>query len=139
VDISGDFLNLSLSLGGQFVANFRRLLALFFCPWTHHRTKKCLPLTWGFAILGQDVVIFIFSNMEAVVRAGQAPLGFWLLSCTARAAPICFSISSGSRLDVFQIPQHRKALFVSGDFGNATKTKSETNCFKNKRTSRTPL
>ena len=37
---------------------------------------------WGFAILGQDVVIFIIGNMAAVVRAGQASLGFWLLSCT---------------------------------------------------------
>jgi len=38
--------------------------------------------TWGFAILGQDVVIFIFSNMAAVVRAGQTSVGLWLLSCT---------------------------------------------------------
>jgi len=36
----------------------------------------------GFAILGQNVVIFIISNMAAVVRAGQASMGFWLLSCT---------------------------------------------------------
>jgi len=28
---------------------------------------------------------------------------------------------------------------ISGDFGNNTKTKSETNCLKNKRTSRTPF
>ena len=40
--------------------------------WTH---------TWGLAILGQDIVIFIISNMAAVVRAGQASVGFWLLSC----------------------------------------------------------
>ena len=32
--------------------------------------KWKLPPTWGFAILGQDVVIFIFSYMTAVVRAG---------------------------------------------------------------------
>jgi hypothetical protein len=38
--------------------------------------------TWGFAILGLDVVIFISSNMAAVVRAGKASLNFWLLSCT---------------------------------------------------------
>jgi hypothetical protein len=38
--------------------------------------------TWGFAILGQDVVIFIISNMAAVVRAGQTSMGFWWLSCT---------------------------------------------------------
>jgi hypothetical protein len=38
--------------------------------------------TCGFAILGQDVVIFNFGNMAAVVRAGQASMGFWLLSCT---------------------------------------------------------
>jgi len=41
-----------------------------------------LQVTWGFAILGQDVVIFIISNMPAVVWAGQASVGFWLLSCT---------------------------------------------------------
>ena len=41
-----------------------------------------MRLTWGFAILGQDVVIFIFSNIAAVVRAGQASVGFWLLSGT---------------------------------------------------------
>ena len=41
-----------------------------------------LPPTWGFAILGQDVVIFIISNMAAVVPAGQTLVGFWLLSCT---------------------------------------------------------
>jgi hypothetical protein len=29
---------------------------------------------------------------------------------------ICFSIGSGSGLDVFQIPQHRKALFVGRNF-----------------------
>ena len=45
------------------------------------RQKPLLP-TWGFAILGQDVVIFNISNMAAVVRAGQASLNFWLLSCT---------------------------------------------------------
>ena len=41
-----------------------------------------LQVTWGFAILGQDVVIFIISNMAAVVWAGQASVGFWLLFCT---------------------------------------------------------
>ena len=39
-------------------------------------------LTWGFAILGLDVVIFIISNIAAVVRAGQTSVNFWLLSCT---------------------------------------------------------
>jgi len=38
--------------------------------------------TRGLAILGQDIVIFIFSNMAAVVRAGQTSLGFCRLSCT---------------------------------------------------------
>jgi len=39
------------------------------------------PLTWGLAILGQDDVIFIFSNMAAVVRAGQTSVGICRLSC----------------------------------------------------------
>jgi len=34
-------------------------------------TEKHEPLTWGLALLGQDVVIFIISNMAAVVRAGR--------------------------------------------------------------------
>ena len=71
---------------------------------------KLLPPTWGFAILGQDVVIFIISNMAAVVRAGQATVKLLVVILY-----ICFSISSGSGLDVFQIPQHRKALFVGGN------------------------
>ena len=44
--------------------------------------KLCLRPTWGLAILGQDVLIFISSNMATVVRAGQTSVGFWLLSCT---------------------------------------------------------
>ena len=36
----------------------------------------------GVGYIGQDVVIFSISNMAAVVRAGQALLNFWLLSCT---------------------------------------------------------
>ena len=32
------------------------------------------------ALLGLDQ--YFFSNMAAVVRAGQASVGFWLLSCT---------------------------------------------------------
>jgi len=43
---------------------------------------KGMLTTWGFAILGLDVVIFIISNMAAVVRAGQTSVGFWLISCT---------------------------------------------------------
>ncbi len=39
-------------------------------------------LTWGLALLGQDVVIFISSNMAAVVRAGQTSVGICRLSCT---------------------------------------------------------
>jgi len=35
--------------------------------------NKLLP-TWGFAILGQDVVIFIFSNMAAVVSSNRIHL-----------------------------------------------------------------
>jgi hypothetical protein len=30
-----------------------------------------LPPTWGLALLGQDIEIFIISNMAAFVRAGQ--------------------------------------------------------------------
>jgi len=41
-----------------------------------------MPTTWGLAILGRDVVIFVFSNVAAVVRAGQTSLGFCRLSCT---------------------------------------------------------
>ena len=33
--------------------------------------KNNEPLTWGLALLGHDVVIFISSNMAAVVRAGR--------------------------------------------------------------------
>jgi len=51
--------------------------------------------------------------MAAVVRAGQALVGFWLLSCTFVFHPMV-RVGSGSGLDVFQIPQHRKALFVGG-------------------------
>ena len=58
--------------------------------------------------MGLDVVIFIFSNMAAVVRAGQASVKLLVVILY-----ICFSINSGSGLDVFQIPQHRKALFVA--------------------------
>ena len=41
-------------------------------------TKMGERLTWGLAKLGQDVVIFIISNMAAVVRAGQTSVCFWL-------------------------------------------------------------
>ena len=34
------------------------------------QTRTNEPLTWGLALSGQDVVIFIFSNMAAVIRAG---------------------------------------------------------------------
>ena len=44
--------------------------------------EMALHTTWGFAILGLDVVIFIISNMAAVVWAGQTLVGFWLLFCT---------------------------------------------------------
>ncbi len=60
--------------------------------------------TWGLAILGQDVVIFIISNMAAVVRAGQTSVGICRLSCT-----FVFQSSAvpGGR---FSNPQHRQAL-----------------------------
>jgi hypothetical protein len=38
--------------------------------------------TWGLALLGQDVVIFISSNMAAFVRAGQTSVSICRLSCT---------------------------------------------------------
>jgi len=60
----------------------------------------------GLPILGQDVVIFIISNMAAVVRAGQASVG---ICCYLHHHLYLYS---GSGLDVFQIPQHRQALFV---------------------------
>jgi len=40
------------------------------------RTTKVLLQAW------QDVVIFGCSSLSAAVSAGQAPLGFWLLSFT---------------------------------------------------------
>jgi hypothetical protein len=40
-------------------------------------TKKGERTTWGLALLGQDVIIFIFSNMAAVVQAGR--FSIWLL------------------------------------------------------------
>jgi hypothetical protein len=41
-----------------------------------------MPITRGLPILGLDVVIFNINNIAASARAGQASMGFWLLSCT---------------------------------------------------------
>jgi hypothetical protein len=43
---------------------------------------QSLQPTWDFAILGQDVVIFIISNIAAIVRAGQTSVGICRLSYT---------------------------------------------------------
>jgi hypothetical protein len=59
------------------------------------------------ALLGQDVVIFISSNMAAVVRAGR--FSIWLLVVIFNFS---FSIWLQFRADVFQIPQQRQALNV---------------------------
>jgi hypothetical protein len=45
------------------------LLNLTRCDLT--KAKKGEHITWGLALLGQDIVIFIINNMAAVVRAGQ--------------------------------------------------------------------
>ena len=63
--------------------------------------------TLGFAILGQEVVIFIISNMAAVVRAGQSSLGFWYYLLHL------FFNRQQFRADDFQMPQNRKALSLS--------------------------
>jgi hypothetical protein len=59
------------------------------------------------ALLGQDVVIFISSNMAAVVRAGR--FSIWLLVVNFN---FIFLIGLQFRADVFQIPQQRQALPV---------------------------
>ena len=68
-------------------------------------TKRLLTL--GLALLGQDVVIFISSNMAAVVRAGR--FSIWLLVVNFN---FIFLIGLQFRADVFQIPQQRQALPV---------------------------
>jgi hypothetical protein len=65
------------------------------------------PPTWGFAILGQDVVTFIFSNMAAVVRAGQASVCFWLLSCT-----FVFQSAAVPGLTFFKFPNIAKFSMI---------------------------
>jgi hypothetical protein len=45
--------------------------------------------------------------MAAVVRAGQTTIKLLVVILY-----ICFSIGCRSGLDVFQIPEHRQALFV---------------------------
>jgi hypothetical protein len=58
--------------------------------------------TWGLALLGQDVVIFFFSNMAAVVRAGQTSVS--ILSYLVHQQ----SISSGSGRTFFKSPNNAK-------------------------------
>ncbi len=74
---------------------------------TNDREEQRTVNTFDFAILGLDVVMFIISNTAAVVWEGQTSVKLLVVILY-----ICFSIGSGSGLDVFQIPQHRKALFV---------------------------
>jgi hypothetical protein len=59
-------------------------------------------LTGGLALLGHDVVIFIFSNMAAVVRAGQTPMS--ILSYLVLQQ----RISSGSGRTFFKSPNNAK-------------------------------
>jgi len=70
-----------------------------------------LPPTWGFAILGLDVVIFIIINMAAVVRAGQTSVGFWLLSCT-----FVFQSAAVSGLTFFKSPNIAKPCSLAANF-----------------------
>jgi hypothetical protein len=67
--------------------------------------------------LSQPITGFLLLNQTTFFRTGQQHGS----SCSGRTniggllviiLYICFSIGSGSGLDVFQIPQHRKALFV---------------------------
>jgi hypothetical protein len=55
-----------------------------------------LPPTWCLALLGHDVVIFISSNMAAVVRAGQTSVS--ILSYLVHQQ----RISSGSGRTIFK-------------------------------------
>ena len=74
--------------------------------------------TWGFAILGLDVVIFIISNMAAVVRAGQASVGFWVLSCT-----FVFQSAAVPGLTLFKSPNIAKPYSLAVIFPNNQPTK----------------
>jgi hypothetical protein len=69
-------------------------------------TKKGMQLTWGLALLGQDVVIFIFSNMAAVVRAGQTSVS--ILSYLVNQQ----RISSGSGRPFFKSPNNPKPCSI---------------------------
>lgn len=58
--------------------------------------------TGGLALLGHDLVIFIFSNMAAFVRAGQTPVS--ILSYLVNQQ----SIISGSGQTIFKSPNIAK-------------------------------
>jgi hypothetical protein len=62
------------------------------------KAKKGEHITRGLPILGQDVVIFIISNMAAVVRAGQTSVS--ILSYLVHQQ----SISSSSGRTIFKFP-----------------------------------
>jgi hypothetical protein len=79
--------------------------------WVSNYGGLKLQATWGFAILGQDVVIFIISNMAAVVRAGQASVGFWLLSCT-----FVFQSAAVPGLTIFKSPNIAKPCSLVATF-----------------------
>jgi hypothetical protein len=80
--------------------------------------------TLGLALLGQDVVIFICSNMAAVVRAGR--FSIWLLVVNFN---FIFLIGQQFRADVFQIPQQRQALSVGGKPSSDPLTMTKSDIF----------
>jgi len=61
------------------------------------------------ALLGQDVVIFILSNIAAVVRAGQTSVG--ILSYLVHQQ----SISSGSGRTFFKSPNNAKPCSLAAN------------------------
>jgi hypothetical protein len=63
------------------------------------------------ALLGQDVVIFISSNMAAGVRADEFQFSFLLLSSSS-----VFQLGFSSGRTFFKSPNLHKALFVNGNF-----------------------
>jgi hypothetical protein len=71
-----------------------------------YELKSKLRPTAGFAILGQKQYPSALVRYWALVRAEVFQSSFVLYLY------ICFSIGQRFRAEVFQIPQHRKALFV---------------------------
>jgi hypothetical protein len=72
----------------------------------------------GFALLGQDVVIFIFSNMAAGARAGQTSVSILSYLVHQRR------ISGGSGRTFFKSPNNAKPCslaVIATDFNYADK------------------